>query len=434
MSLSSAKEDKAIVLAALQALVVNDDDFEELDRSSDVYCPFEAIGMVRQEIQHGHFLAHCLDPQRPHGFGSEALRAFLRAAASAQAAGDVAPGSITPLDAHLLQCERAQVRREWRRIDLLVILADERLIVAVELKIDASEHSGQLRRYRETVRAEWPEADGWRHLFLYVTREGEPPSEQDGTGWASLGLAQVAAELDGLVERQIGAGPARQMLAAYLSMLRRYVVANERAEEVAAKLWSRHREALEFLVERRPSSGNGVMNLLFQARETLAKDMAQHGRTKLALDHSTPTTIRLAVPAWDDLPDFIQASGWTPSNRLILLEIAPDGDRDAIRARFVIGPGPANVRERYYETLVGALPDLRRTRQLTGRWTRLGNETLIKGLRADDVDAEASAATVAAKLNIYAKNRIPKLDQALASLRVRSTGEERDDGVSEPAR
>jgi hypothetical protein len=400
------------MLAALQALAVDDPDFAELDRSRDVYCPFEAVAMVRQEIRHGHFLANCLDPQRPHGFGSEGLRAFLRAAVRGQA-GDVDPDALTPLHAHLLECERADVRREWRRIDLLIVIREERLLVAVELKIDAGEHRGQLRRYREIVRAEWPEANGWRHLLLYVTREGDPPSEQDGQGWLPVGLGQVADEFDQLVTRRIGAESARRLLADYLSMLRRHVVTNERAEELAAKLWARHREALEFLTERRPASGSGVMGLLFERRENLVRAMAQHGRIRLELDHSTPTTIRIAVPGWDDLPAFRGAVGWTSSNRLILLEIAPDGDRNAIRVRFVLGPGPAQLRERYYQALITAVPELRRGRAVTGVWTRLGNQTLAKGLRADDVDPEQVADSVAAKLNEYAKNHLPKLDEAL---------------------
>lgn len=408
------------MLAALQALVVNNPDFEDLERFSDVYCPFEAVGIVRQEIRHGHFLAHCLDPSRSHGFGPEALRAFLRAAANAQAATGSTDSMITPLDAHLLRCEGAQVRREWHRIDLLTIIPEEKLVVIVELKIDASEHSAQLSRYREAARQEWPEHDGWRHLFLYVTRDGEQPSDHDGRGWSPLGLGEIALELDTLVERQIGAQPARDMLASYLAMLRRKIVTDERVEELAARLWSRHREALEFLAERRPASGNGVMGLLFARREELARSMAQHAQMDLILDHSTLTTLRFAIPAWDNFPEFLTATNWTSSNRVLLLEVAPDGDRNAIRARFVLGPAPAEVRTHYHKLLTEEMPELKRRQKLTGMWTRLGNETLIKGLRDEDVDSDQATQTVATKLDQYVRIMVPKFDRALAALR-RST-------------
>jgi hypothetical protein len=38
--------------------------------------------MERQEIRHGHFLCYLLNPSRPHGFGTECLRAFMWAAAA----------------------------------------------------------------------------------------------------------------------------------------------------------------------------------------------------------------------------------------------------------------------------------------------------------------------------------------------------------------
>ncbi|MFN7398524.1 MAG: PD-(D/E)XK nuclease family protein [Sandaracinobacter sp.] len=108
------------VEAALEALIVGNRDFAELERASRRFCPFEAIGMVRQEIRHAHFLSYCLDPLRPHGFGAEPLRAFLRALAAS------APGGETPLsvlEVHLADLSDVEVRREWRRIDLLVAVA-----------------------------------------------------------------------------------------------------------------------------------------------------------------------------------------------------------------------------------------------------------------------------------------------------------------------
>ena len=83
-------------MEALEGLVVGNADFEEVERLQDVFCPFEAIGMVRQEIRHAHYLAHCLDPQRPHGFGAECLRALMRSAAAAQRVAHSQEGLVSP--------------------------------------------------------------------------------------------------------------------------------------------------------------------------------------------------------------------------------------------------------------------------------------------------------------------------------------------------
>ena len=170
-------------------------------------------------------------------------------------------------------------------------------------------------------------------------------------------------------------------------------------------------------MERRPVGGSGAMALLFQQRDGLLKQLAQDARARLIADHSTPTTLRFAVADWDTLPDFDSAAGWTPSNRLILLEIAPSGDRDSIRARFVIGPGPAAVRARYLTTLLTTMPTLSNRRESTGVWTRLGTETLVRDLNKESTDAETAAALATERLRIYAQTTIPAFTEALRALR-----------------
>ena len=99
---------------ALADLFVANETFSELERALDVFCPFEAVGMVRQEIRHGHFLSYIFDPQRPHGFGSDCLRGLMAAASKAksQLAAD-----LSLFDVHMMDFDGATVRREWRNID-----------------------------------------------------------------------------------------------------------------------------------------------------------------------------------------------------------------------------------------------------------------------------------------------------------------------------
>jgi hypothetical protein len=403
---------------ALEALIVGNDDFDEIEKSFDVFCAFEAVGVVRQEIRHAHFLSYCLDPQRPHGFGSECLRALMRSAAEAQRHGgsNGADPVLTALDVHVMDLDGAQVRREWRNIDLLIIVPREKLIVAVELKIDASEHSSQLRRYREIVTTQWPEMQGWRHLFLFVTKRGEDPSEDDGEGWLPVDMAAVASELDGVVRKEHGASEARRLLAAYLNMLRRHHLQNERLEELAAKIWSQHREALEFLIEKRPDNGDGIFGLLYQDRAQLAEIMSDAAQTAVVLDDSTRTNIRFAVPAWDSFPGLLTGRNWTASNRLLLLELAPSGDRRSVRLRFVIGSGDANARKKVYSALESAGVAKRGRRQFTDTWTRLATETLARELDDPDLDQSEVLDTIRLGMANYAKSYIPAYGAALANM------------------
>ncbi|EQB11241.1 PD-(D/E)XK nuclease family protein [Sphingobium lactosutens] len=403
---------------ALEALFVGNPDFEEIEKSLDVFCPFEAIGMVRQEIRHAHFLAHCLDPQRPHGFGSECLRALMRSAAVAYRRVDEGvEGQITPLDVHVMDLEQSQVRREWRSIDLLVVVKEEKLVVAIELKIDASEHSGQLKRYRETVSQEWPVADGWRHLFLFLTKAGDEASEEAGQDWLALDLEAVAAELDGVVEKQTGSAEARALLASYLAMLRRHHLTNERLKEVAEKLWSQHREALEFLMEHKPDQNDGVFGSLHSQRQELAEMMSEASGLRIVLDDCSPSIIRFAVTDWDRMMNFRTAVKWTTSNRAMLVEVQPSNDKKTIRIRVVLGPADHSLRQTFYEELASKGVRLSNRRAITQNYTRLATETVAQGLDDDNKDVEATVAQAIEAIKRYAADTLTAYDKALVSLK-----------------
>lgn len=400
----------------LEALIVGNSDFEEVERSLNIFCPFEAIGMVRQEIRHAHFLAYCLDPQRPHGFGSDCLRALMRTAAAAyRIRAEGAEGTITPLDVHLMDIEQAQVRREWRRIDLLIVIAEEKLIVAIELKIDAGEHSGQLSRYRETVTQEWPISHGWRHLYLFLTKAGDDASEEAGEDWLPLDLEAVASELHQVVVKQAGSTDARALLAAYLSMLRRHHLTDDRLRGLAEKLWSQHREALEFLIGHKPDTSDGVFSALNNRRAEIAALASERSGFNIVLDDSTQNIMRFAVREWDVHPDALTATKWTSSNRVLLVEVQSSGDRKSIRVRFVIGPSTPQVRLNYYRAL-SAVGTLTQRKEITGSWTRILTEKVASGLDDENLDVEETVDRALEKTVAYMVNYVPRFEHALTKM------------------
>lgn len=398
---------------ALEALFVANPDFEAIEKSLDVFCPFEAVGMERQEVRHGHFLAYCLDSHRPHGFGSECLRALMRSVAGVQR--NEAEGSITPLDVHLMDFEKAQVRRHWRHVDLLVIVNEEKLIVAIELKINSGEHSGQLGRYRKVVKEQWPEANGWRHLFIFLTKDGDEASEEDGTDWITLGLADVAQELDSVVQKQKGASDARLLLSAYLAMLRRHHLTDKNQEELAAQLWSKHREALEFLMEHQPDDVGGLFGQIYKEREKIAAKLTEASDRRVVFNSGSATRMYFAVEEWDSLPDFKSAE-WR-SNRLMLLEFGLNRKSGRLRMHFVLGPGKQDVRQRYYDALIEGGAPLGKRKKFTDQYTRLGSKSIVIDGDEDQEDLQEAFEKVVKEIEKYAKETIPVLDKALSVLK-----------------
>ena len=50
----------------LESFVVNNKDLDTLESKVSRFNIFEAVGMVRQEIKHSHFIKFLLDPSEKH--------------------------------------------------------------------------------------------------------------------------------------------------------------------------------------------------------------------------------------------------------------------------------------------------------------------------------------------------------------------------------
>lgn len=376
-------EEESALLADISALVLGESSFRELERVLDVFCPFEAMGMVRQEIRHSNFLAYILDPGRPHGFGSRMLERLLRTILTGVAGTD-----LTVLDIYLRDFSRTELRREWSNIDVLAIspMGERGLVTAVELKIESDEHGDQLSRMRNDVETAWPD---WTRLFVFLTPDGRLPSDDHGDGWRTLDLGSLLDAFEQELAQDEGGHPdARRLLQAYIAMLRRIYVSNSKHEQIAAELWRRHPQALAYLAEQRPDLRTKVMDLLATDTELPAR-LSRIAGARVVVDSRTPNTLKFAVEDWDAIVGF-KSSDWTTSRRFILFEL--NGSVQATgNVRFSVmlqlGRGDAEARSQ----LLKRLPPPP-AREATGHWTRLVRTRRLL------VPAQETPAMVAAKL------------------------------------
>ena len=394
----------------LAALIVANDDFDVLEQALNVFCPFEAVGMVRQEIRHGSFLRYILDPQRPHGFSGACIRAMMAAVANSQ--GTETDG-IGLLDIHLADFDSAIVpQSEWRNIDILIDVPDENLIVAIELKIDAREHSGQLGRYKSIVESEWPLR---RHIFLLLTKRGDDPSELDGDGWQPVPLDFLAKELQTILSKQIGNDDARQMLKAYLAMLGRHHLNDERLEGLANRLWTQHRAALEYLSDQRPDAYKKLFDVLNVRAGEMAEKMSSSSGVQVAPDYHRTAALRFAVPAWDKIDSFCTSS-FTQSGRILLIQIAKASKvSNRLYCYFMLGTGDAVIRQKLYN----ALKDegvVQSKRGLTKDWNRLASKAFNVDDMEDVPDLEKIADKVIPQIVEFVGQTLPKFHAVLEKL------------------
>ena len=208
--------ESAAEIDSLTALV-SDPLLRQLEGQFARFCPFEAVGMVRAEIRHSNYLGYILNPFRPHGFGTSILWAVLKCALTEDVMSALGAGALND----------AEIRREWRNIDLLILLPRAKHVIAVELKIDASQSSDQLQRYRNIVEVTWPGSEGWRYDYLFLTKHDEAPNDASWTEFKLHDLVDTLSQFAAVGQHRDT--QAYAMLRSYISMMRKHHLGDNRS-------------------------------------------------------------------------------------------------------------------------------------------------------------------------------------------------------------
>ena len=380
-----------MIVDALRTLV-GSPEFRSLDDMYQKFCPFEALGMVRTEIRHGNFLGYLLNPVKPHGFGDLCLEAFLGLV--------VAP----TVDTSAPRLVGADVRREWRNIDLVVVLPAIRTIIAVELKIDASQGHDQLARYRRIVEREWPE---WKHCFVFLTKNGEAALDD----WDELNMTTFIAALEKVGEA-VPDAPAAVSLKQYCGMTRRHHLGDPVSIELARRLWAEHSEALEFLIrQRREQPLQSILDTIGDRAEEFA-EAASLPRLRIVTDDAQDDIVRFAVEQWDELPGFRDGTGWTDSGRVMLIEIKPIG-RGRIAAFVYTGPTTTPALRTELTNRLTVATATRKKVLPTSKHARLAEMTLFEVDDPFNIDERAAVEAIASSFSLFVSTVISSFDKAL---------------------
>lgn len=387
----------------LEQLVVGDPEFSKLEAKLGRFCLFEAMNVVHGEVRLGNFLAAFLDPAGSHGYGPSVLRTLVMEALRAGQSHGVQTAGLSPLHAHIMAFERAEIVREFRHIDILVKLRQLNIAIAIELKIGSTQGPGQLAGYRSVMEQEFP---NWRKLYIFLTVEDEEPADAE---WIPLRYAQLVPAFEKL-DGSGAASAAIEAFRAFIEMLKRHHVTDQQLEEIANGLWSRHKEALNFLMERRPDRLRGVLQTMAAEANLIIADLNKSGN--FTFDASEPQTaniLKFACLDWESLPHFKSGSGWTDSGRILLFEIKREGDE--INAYLYLGPCSAEVRQTV------ALALLQGRKITKGRWLLIANEELYSERTGEIVDIQPVVTRNFARFCQSAAARFtPLLNRALNDL------------------
>ncbi|MFT3684249.1 MAG: PD-(D/E)XK nuclease family protein [Phycisphaerales bacterium] len=234
--------DRTKRIKLLENLLV-DDDLQELEQRLGRFNIFDALGIVRREINHSNFLAWLLDPYGSHGQGDLFLKAalidLLRQAPSGRR-----PFSPVEIDGSDLR--GVEIRREWKNIDLLITCREPAFVVAIENKVDSGKHSDQLNRYEKAVREGFPDQPP---LFVFLTIDGDRPSDEDWVHYSYRDIYRVLTRTAAVVGDSLGKDVAA-FLDHYLRLLKGRFMNDPDIDELCKRIYRNHKEAIDVIWER----------------------------------------------------------------------------------------------------------------------------------------------------------------------------------------
>lgn len=378
--------------------LLDDKDFWRVRERVTRFNLFEAIGAVNGELRHSNFLAYMLSPGRPHGLGSKPLEALLRQALEA-IPREKRP--LSTLELLVTDLDDAIVHRERDSIDLLIELDAINLVVVIENKIRARAGEGQLARYRDVVTARYPKA---RKLMIFLTPDGHEPDHPD---YVAVSYLTLAGLLEDVIDHSTPPSATDLIIRHYVDMIRKNIVDDEHLRSLAAKLYERHAEALDYLFANRPR-GTGLIDIVEQQARSCAG---------LVVDSTGASVLRFSAEEWDEGLHFkADSSTWSKTGRGLLFEVKTYPNKPGrVNVSLIIGPGPQYARQAIYELAKGS-PDLfvGLVKPMGAKWATIFSRDLLSAERAATMSTEQQANNLRLAWSDFQGSTMPALIEAVS--------------------
>jgi hypothetical protein len=391
-------------LEILEDFVRENDELDRLEAMAGVFNSFEVLGIVRRELRHSDFLAYPLDPQENHALGDAFVKRLLKKACQR---GSGTGSSVSAIELDTIDFDELEVRREWRNIDILLRLdtPKHRLIVAIENKIDTSEHSEQLQRYQRLLSEEF---SGWKTLCLYLTIDREIPSD---ASFIPIDYSLVAALLESLLNSPVVSPPsaARALIEQYCQTVRRHFMAESDIADLCNKIYKKHKKALDLIFRYIPDDQGRIRDLLSGlVREN--KNLVLDNPDKLEKRYLRFASKGLEVPALSS------GVGWSGSGRMLLFEFSML--KDSLKLRLIIGPGPEKVRRKLFELALSGKCQLLKpySKTLNEKWNGIFGRNFLSSSDYEDGNEDQMEQKIRQRWVEFVDKELPAICQAIETM------------------
>lgn len=230
---------------------------DELQKWENHFNIFDVLKICKTEIRHSNVLAWLLNPNENHGLGDSFIKKFFQEFMMNQS---IMNKDIVQL--LLLDFYSFSVYREWKNIDILLVSDEEKVVIAIENKVDSHEHHNQLFRYKEILEKEYP---NYKRFFIYLTPEGEEPSDDN---WGVLTYKNIAENLESIRNCLSLSPDVSMMINNYIEVIRRDIVEDKDLVDICSKIYNKHKKALDLIFRYKidPTKASSVVKDILQEK------------------------------------------------------------------------------------------------------------------------------------------------------------------------
>lgn len=384
----------------LESLVIDNSDLSLLESKLSSFNIFEAVGITRQEIRHSYFLSFLLNPSESHYFGDLFLKKFL---ISSLLSFENPPFSAISVD--VANLEDVEVKREYKNIDILIYSSNEKIVVAIENKVDSSEHSNQLNRYKKIIESDFYD---YRKLLIYLTKEGELAS--DYTNWNSLSYEAIARCLDDICIQHAAKinDDVHSLINHYSTLIKRHIMSNSEIAQLCRKIYKQHKYALDLIYEHRP-------DFQLEIADFLQSLIDENQGDNIEKDDCVKKHARFTPREWDQLVFQRTCLNWTSSHRLILFEFW--NDPQYLGLNLVLGPSSEELKQLIYDSIKESnVPRVHKGRIKENSWNHIVRMPILSAKDYEEGDLDKVKDKIKSSFERLLKNEVQQIRQIISKL------------------
>ena len=182
-----------------------------------------------------------------------------------------------------MDLSKVDIRREWENIDILVELED--VVVCIENKVLAKEHSNQLTKYKDIIQRNFP--DKYK-TFVFLTPDGSDSQNEIDTyepisyDFIVDSLERILSVYGDSINQQV-----TNYIKDYIIILKRELLGTDKLTELSNKIYRNHKDLMDFIFDHKPDLVDRLRKIMID--EVLKRGWILGSENKYYVRFLTPT-------------------------------------------------------------------------------------------------------------------------------------------------